>query len=723
MAQSVSFVNAFTAGEIAPDAWERSDLQQHGKGCEEAFNLIGRVTGPLASRGGFWDRGAAFAQTTRSRLVGFVRSAEDALFLELGENSARVWTTAGDPILKDGAPYSFATPWTADQAFRLWFKQIGDVLYVTDLDAGPTRVIKREADDDWSVGLFEFREGPWLTENQDDAVTLTLSAEEGPVTIEASWDVFTAADVGALLRLREGDGSPGLGTWVSDYEYRDHPKVQYDGRVYQRADAGDTHSGTTPPVHQSGTLSDGRLLWTFLHDGAGIVRINAINGPRSASGVVVKRVPTVGPTRYWAKHAYSTAEGFPRALVEEREERLAFAASRERAGSVDLTRTAGWRPDWGDFKPGLGTGRVVDDDAIRLNVGGTARVVWLLSASVLVAGCTDGEYVLSGGRQDEGMTPSTRRAPPVSTYGNADVAPLLVEGPPPAILHVLRSRKVIRETKIAPDLSVESRNLTVLASHIFGREVAEMAHQQSANLVWLRLADGGLAAMVYDMEQQVIGTTRQPLPGGFKVESLACAPSPDGGDVVMISVARTKGAATQRRVWRLAGREEGVFVDAAGAYSGAPVSEIGGLAHLEGEVVAVVADGARVRNQTVAGGKIKLPTAASKVTVGLPMLRRFKSLPIDMEGTGSTNGRMILPTHATATLDAVDALVGTDAPDSAARVASRQPSDLAAPGKRRIKQRVALGGGADRDRRLVIETDAPFDLVICSYRLEAEVTK
>ncbi|WP_312782008.1 hypothetical protein [Brevundimonas sp.] len=723
MAKSDNFVNAFTAGEIGEEAWERSDLQQHAKGCEEAFNLIGLVTGPLASRGGFWDRGATTAPATAARMVAFIRAADDALFIEFGDETARVWTTSGDLIQSGGLPYGFDTPWTGAQAFRLWFKQQGDVLYVTDMDGGPTRVIKRLADDDWEVGLFEFRDGPWLTENQNEAVTLTATGLTGLVTLDASLSVFQSEDVGSLIRIREGDGNPGLQTWTSKEDYVGGQQVQYDGRVYQREHFGEDTAGTTPPVHQSGTLSDGAVKWTYLHDGAGVVRIDSFVNAQQVHGTVLRRLPTDLATRYWAKQAYSAAQGFPRALIEEREERLAFASSLERRGTVDLTRTAGWRPDWGDFKPGLGTGRVVDDDAIRLDVGGTSRVVWLLSASVLVAGCTDGEYVLSGAQQDEPMTPKVRRAPPVSAFGNADVAPLLVEGPPPAILHVLRSRKVLRETKIAPDLSVESRNLSILAEHIFGRGVAELAHQQSHNLVWLRLDDGGLAVMVYDMEQQVVGTTRQPLPGGFRVESLACAPSPSGMDVVMATVVREKDGAPQRRVWRLADRSEGVFVDAAAAYDGPPVDAVSGLAHLNGETVAVVADGARVKDRTVVGGVVDLPFAASKVTVGLPMRRRFKTLPLDLQGAGSTNGRTILPTHATVTLDAVEAFVGSDADDGAARVQSRKPDDLTRPGRRRVKQRVALGGGADRDRRVVIEATAPFDLVICSYRLEAEVTK
>jgi hypothetical protein len=93
-----------------------------------------------------------------------------------------------------------------------------------------------------------------------------------------------------------------------------------------------------------------------------------------------------------------------------------------------------------------------------------------------------------------------------------------------------------------------------------------------------------------------------------------------------------------------------------------------------------------------------------------------------MEGVGSTNARVIVPTHATVILSCVDALVGTDAPESAERVQTREPGDQAAPVVRRTRKRVGLGGGSGRDRRLVIETDEPFDLIIHAYRLEAEAT-
>ncbi|MBX9707225.1 MAG: hypothetical protein K2X61_04745 [Caulobacteraceae bacterium] len=722
MARVVSYVNAFTAGEVGPDAWERTDLQQHAKGCAEGLNLIGLVTGPQASRGGFWDRGAAMDNATASRVVGFTRSTGDALFLEFGNEAMRVWTVDGARVLDGSDPYELETPWTSAEVARLWFRQINDVIFVTSLDGTTLASLSYRAADDWTLTDLTLTDGPWLAENPSGP-----SLQFSGFTVTASSAVFTEADVGVRIRFREGDGAPGHNTWTSATDYAVGVLVQFDGRVYQRVTGGTgSKSGTTPPLHQSGTLSDGNLLWAFKHDGAGIIEITDVASATEATFTPVRAGPAVTGTTYWARQAYSATEGFPRALPAERDERLILAASTRRPGIVDMTRTAGFTPTTLDFKPGLGTGRVVDDDAIRLDVGGTERVVWVLSAGPLIAGCTDAEYVLSGGTLDDPITPLSRQARPISAYGNADVAPLRLQGPPVAVLHVLSSRTTIRDTRFSPDLSVQSFNRSILPHHVHGRGIAEMAWQQPENIVWLRLDDGGLAAMAYDMEQEVYATTQQPLPGfgaagGWTVESIATARGA-GGDRLMLSVVRTKGGSPQRRMWQLARRSEGMFLDGCLAYQGAPATVISGLGVYEGESVAIVADGARVVDQVVASGAVTLPFAASSVRIGQKMRRRHVSLPLDMEGVGSTNARVLTPTHATVILGCVDALVGTDAPDSAERVQTRDPDDTAAPVVRRVRRRVGLGGGSDRDRRIVIETDEPFDLVLYGYRLEAEAT-
>lgn len=728
MAKTVGFQNSFTAGEIGPNAWERSDLQQHGRGCASALNMIALETGPLASRGGFLDRGAGAGQTTRNRVIGFVRSSEDALFLELGEETLRVWTTAGDRVMDGDDPYELATPWTAEQAFRLWFTQEGDVLYVTDLDGGPTRVITRTADDDWSIDEFDFREGPWLAEDVAAGVTITASAKTGSVTLTTSAARWVEADEGSLVQIRESDGSPGIMTWTSETDFTGGALCQFDGRVYQRVEGGEDTTGTTPPLHTEGTVSDGAVSWIFVHDGRGVARITNVTGPTTATATVIRPIPTTSATKFWSKQAWSAVEGYPRALAAEREERLVFASSLTRPGAVDATRTAGFSPEHGDFKPGLGSGRVVDDDAVRLNAAGAERVVWLVSATVLIAGTTGGEYALSGSQLDEPMTPEGRRANPLSKHGNADVAPLLIAGPPPVLLHVMRSRKKLRETLVSPDLSVRSRPLSVLAHHIFDRGVAAMAWQKADGRVWLQLDDGGLGVMSYDsdliLEQQIVAVTRQPLPEGWTIESLACAPAPGGQDVLMASVVRQKGGAAQRRIWLLSDRADGVFMDGALVYDGEATTSLEGLDLYAGETVSILADGAVAASVAVDGdGEATLATAASRVIAGLPMTRYFETLPLDTEGTGSTNARTMQTSHATVIVTGADFLVGTDQANSSKRVRSRAPDDVTSPVTRRLREKVEIGNGADRDARVVVQTDKPFDLVLHAIRYEGEVTK
>lgn len=714
MARASAYFNAFTAGEIGPDAWERSDLQQHSKGCRAALNYLPLTTGPLRSRTGFLDRGAA-----GNRLVAFVRSASDALFLDLGHLTARVWSLSGDVLQAGGGDYVFATPWPAEQLGDLWFKQVGDILYVTDRVGRPTRAIRRLADTTWTVDDFVFGGGPWLPEDPDGP-SLTFTPEAGYLRITADADVFSAADVGVEIRYRESDGNPGLETWTSGTDYIAGTRVQFDGRGYL-LDGGPGKSGTTPPLHQRGKVSDGKLIWGFDHDGAGIMRVTTYVGPREVVCASVVNGPGMTTSPYWAKGRFSSTEGWPRALAEEREERLCFAATLRRPGTVEMTRTAGWRGVVGDFKPGLGTGRVVDDDAVSLDVGGSSRVVWLMSASALIAGCNDGEYIVSGATLDDPITPAGRKARPVSEFGSADVAPVKIQGPPPLILHVERGRTGLRELSVAPDNSVESHDRSVLPHHIHDRGLAELAWASSERVLWTRLDDGGLAAMRYHVEHGVYAATRQPLPDGWSVESLACAPLPGKGDAVALIVSRVKGGLVQRRFWLLAQRPSDVFVDGALIYEGEPVRTVTGLGMYEGETVAVVADGARVADQVVTDATIVLPQDAARVVAGQPLARRFECLPIDMEGVGSTNGRMFVPTHAVVIIDGVEVDVTDDA-GLTNRISSRSPTDQSSPSIKRLRQRVALGSKGSRDARFVVETSAPFDLTLAAYRLEGEVT-
>ena len=76
-------------------------------------------------------------------------------------------------------------------------------------------------------------------------------------------------------------------------------------------------------------------------------------------------------------------------------------------------------------------------------------------------------------------------------------------------------------------------------------------------------------------------------------------------------------------------RRYAFFVDQGLTTDGATTTSITGLDHLEGEEVAVLADGAVHPNRTVSSGAITLQLAASVVNVGLPYTATIKTMPIE----------------------------------------------------------------------------------------------
>ena len=79
------------------------------------------------------------------------------------------------------------------------------------------------------------------------------------------------------------------------------------------------------------------------------------------------------------------------------------------------------------------------------------------------------------------------------------------------------------------------------------------------------------------------------------------------------------------------------FVDCGLSYDGAPANSFSGLDHLEGEDVAVLADGNVFNGLTVASGAVALPNSitASVVHIGLPYTSTMTTLDAELRGGNS----------------------------------------------------------------------------------------
>lgn len=737
--RQIGFVNSFNVGELGEDAWSRSDLAQHSKGCILGLNMIGRVAGPMGRRPGTWFVGLPKHADRPSRLIPFRRNSGDALVLEFGDAYVRVWTVNGAPVMNGGVQVEFASPYGAAALAGIRPKQSGDVIYLTHRDNLSPRILRRHSNTSWSFDGLPIFNGPFRAENGDASHRLTLTG----LTLTATKPTFTPGHINSAWRLRQNDGNPGVMSWEPEEENIPlNAERLSNGRVYART-GGANKAGNTPPVHASGVVSDGSADWTFVHDGAVNVYVAAYVSPTQVTVHPPTGVPggLDGGTANWAEGAYSDYRGWPTANPAIREERLALAGGAGDPDAIDLSRTAGFSPALVDFTPGLGTGRVVDDDAVRRLVGGDRdRISWLAGSTFLQVGTTDGEFVVTGGTLDDPITPSGCVARPISEFGSADVEPVLAYG---GVLFVAAGGETLRESRIEPDQSSGGRDLSVVAEHIGRRGFAELSWlKQPWNLVWARLSDGGAASLTYHPEQQVYGWNRHsiagrdvpteeaPLGGGMVLESSCVVPGARGRSRLFMIVRRQKAGQTQRLILRLADPADKLFLDAAEAYDGAAVNGFGGLDHLAGEAVTVFAatePGARetpgrgwgeYRDRPVSeAGAVALPetVTAGRAYVGLPYRSRWEGLPPDLAGPGTTVGRKVRYVKAQLVVEAAVAYVGTTGTEGDAqtdRLLNRAPGDVGGPVVGRTVWATPLPGGAEYERRLFVETDHAFDLVI-----------
>jgi hypothetical protein len=128
---------------------------------------------------------------------------------------------------------------------------------------------------------------------------------------------------------------------------------------------------------------------------------------------------------------------------------------------------------------------------------------------------------------------------------------------------------------------------------------------------------------------------------GLGVVSIATIPSADEDEIWLIAYRYINGQLVryleqmQPRDWG-DDDEDQWFVDSGLDYDSTAATVFSGFDHLEGEEVAILADGAVVENQTVTNGTITLDDAASRVIAGLPFRYKLKPMRLDLTGAGGT---------------------------------------------------------------------------------------
>lgn len=343
------------------------------------------------------------------------------------------------------------------------------------------------------------------------------------------------------------------------------------------------------------------------------------------------------------------------------------------AGSLNRPQTA-WFSAVGGFSNMNVSTPTRDDDAITRTLVSREvnEIRHMVPGSSLLIMTSGAEWRCWPGPSSPGLTPAACVTLPQSAYGSSHVPPIVAGG---SVLFVQERGSRVRELRfdVLQD-QYQATDMSVLAQHLLHDTTAEHAIEEWAfaeepfRIVWAVRSDGVLLGFTFMREHEVFAWHRHVTEGA--VESVCSIPEPEGGallDAVYLIVRRTIGGQTRRYVERLAPRSfatlaDAWFVDCGLKYEGPPASTISGLDHLDGQTVAILADGEVLPPATVSGGAVTLDAACSKAIVGLPYTADLETLNLELPTqSGTAQGRMKKISRVTLRLkDSCRIRVGSD---------------------------------------------------------------
>lgn len=693
MSDFTTLHRSFAGGEITPELYGRFDLGKYQTGLADCRNFIVLPHGPITRRPGTRYVIETKYSDKRSCLIPFVFSDDVTYMLEFGDkyirfhSNAETVVEAATNITGVSGSGTAVLTFTTGTAHGL---SVGDWVIMAAVDNKSSRLEGRflrvtavtsttykledldgvavTASDliQWTGGgtvarVYEL-ESPYSAADvasiryaqANDTITLThpkYATRELSITSATNWslsevnfrsplsnpgNVVAAADVDA------GSEEPTLYTYLVTAATKDGDESGESPNGNFRPDR-DTaanrlwNAGNRNSVSWTG-VSEADFYNIYKAVGVGateLVSFGLIGRSTLATFTDDHITPDYSVTPPKESDPFNGANNYPAATCYF-EQRRVFGGTSNRPQNMWFTRSGSDRNMSSSFP-------VRADDAIQFRIA--SRQLNAIKHIVAI----DDLLVFTGAavwrvwsKDSDALTPTTISVRPVEYIGANDVQPVVAGG---FVLFCESRGGHVYEIAYSWEKSgYKADDTCILAPHMFdGYTIAGMTYAVAPNkVVWGVRSDGVLMGMTYLPQHEVRAWHRHDTAAGA-FESCATVPE-DTEDGVYFIVKRTLRGRTVRCIERLAStkaseQSDAFYVDCGGTYDGTAAKRVEGLWWLEGETVAILADGAVVDTVTVAGGRINLEYEASKVQIGLPMTSQAKTLPLVYETQDLGHGR------------------------------------------------------------------------------------
>lgn len=655
---------SFAGGELAPALHARADTQRYLQALKACRNFIVRKEGGVANRPGTRFIDFAKTDTSGKRLMRYVASeAGRGVLIEIGQAYLRFFRD-GAAVTVSGVPaWSNVTNYVPGDLVQFggvnYYSMTANVNQQPDVSPG-----------DWYALTGDIYEVPTPYPTSDrfqwnqsgNVITITHPNHQPRELIFESITRWILQPVTTTPDIAAPSGGAGVAGAAGARTYA----------YIVTAAAIDTYEESNPSsvitiaaCAEPTAAAPNQLTWNaqatavefyvycdpFGNGVFGFIGTAASNSFNDAGFI-----PDFNVTPPIPRSLFTTTNDFPTTSASFQQRRF-FGNTNREPDSIFGSRI-GFPSNFGIASP------LQDDDAVTFRIAGNNHhpVRYLAAIKAGLVTMTDGgEWTITGaGGAKQPISPNSIDAEQETYIGVApDVRPVIVGN---AIIYARSRANGVHEIRFDQEVEgLGGRDLALWATHLLRRKtIVAMDFQQSPDsIIWFVRDDGTLLGLTYIPEQDVWGWHRHDtfsnLPGAdgsaqSLIEDICVVPEGDE-DVLYLLVARELEGVTRRTIERLERRDardgffnaDSFFVDCGLSYSGAPVGAVAGLDHLDGQVVAVLADGqvvfdgdpeaANAADFTVTAGQIDLPTPASNVHVGLPIrFGEIELLDIDVQG-------------------------------------------------------------------------------------------
>lgn len=189
--------NNFVRGKIDHSISGRFDLPIYQTGSEEFKNFIPTFMGSASFRTGLKSLVMLDAEYV---MIEFKFNIEQSYIVLFGEKKIdfAAFDSNNDFVVLSGS--TIVSPYTLAQAREIQVTQTADTMIITHQLFKP-RVLKRVNATTFTLSDVSFINGPYLPINGTN-ITITPSATTGTITLTASASLFTANDVGRLVKFK-----------------------------------------------------------------------------------------------------------------------------------------------------------------------------------------------------------------------------------------------------------------------------------------------------------------------------------------------------------------------------------------------------------------------------------------------------------------------------------------------------------------------------------------